>query len=428
MPHIIQNFDDLAITNQRRQLLTIAEAGFQASDSKGLTLKALSLSHDKNTLQVNGKTFDLNNYNRIICVGIGKAALKSAEAIYQILDGKISCGFVLDVREGQVGNLTCRTGSHPHPTVVNISATTELLSLLKGLTEKDLVLMTISGGGSSLLCMPHEISCEGEVNIIKTLMHSGSSIQEINTVRKHISKVKGGSLAKWCYPATIVSLIISDVVGDDISFVASGPTVMDKTTIHDAEDVLRKYKTLELCHMSSCSLVETPKDEKYFENVHNFLIGSMESVKTAMFQKARDLGLTVVTYPNKLSGEARESASQIIQFAKNIQCVVAVGETTVRVVGSGLGGRNQEMALSALLELPEQAVFGSFATDGFDNSDSAGAIADSLVMENSKSQHIDPQEYLNNNDSYTFFKKTSGQVHTGKTGANLADFAIYLKY
>lgn len=428
MPHIIQNFEALATTNERRQLLTIAEAGYSAADSYQLTTKSLSYNSGENILKVNSKSFDLNNFERIICVGIGKAALKSTQAVFDILKEKISCGFVLDVASGQVGNLTCRIGTHPQPTLVNITATTELLSLLQNLTTKDLVIMAISGGGSSLLCMPHEISCSVEVQIIKTLMHQGATIQEINTVRKHISTVKGGSLAKWCYPATIISLIISDVVGNDLSSVASGPTVMDHTTIHDASEVLKKYNILKLCNMLSCSLIETPKEPKYFQNVYNFLVGSMENVKQALLEKSQDLGLKTILYSEYLNKEARSYPSKIISAAQNNQCVIAVGEPVVRVVGTGLGGRNQEMALSALAELPDRAVFASFATDGIDNSDVAGALADSQILETAKNLNLDPHEYLNNNNSYGFFQKTGGQIQTGPTGSNLADFSIYLKY
>jgi hydroxypyruvate reductase/glycerate 2-kinase len=336
------------------------------------------------------------------------------------------------------------------------------MDMLSICSAEDLVLCVVSGGGSALLCAPHEMECETQVAVISALTVKGATISEMNTVRKHISQVKGGQLAKIIYPATCISLIFSDVPGDDVSMVASGPTVKDTTVNRDAAAVLAKYNVLEMCQLPSCKLLETPKEEKYFANVHNILFVSAKQALAAMSEKAEDLGFEVkiFTPPNfsdkkqtasaylesdeeiskhkyftksgagfstYFEGEARLLAKKIIAAAKKGQCLLGAGESTVKIIGRGQGGRNQEMALAALPLIKENQVLVCLASDGRDNTEAAGAIADAATLHRAKILGLNPQNYLENNDSFTFFEETGDQVITGRTGANISDFFVLLE-
>ncbi|HVY67980.1 MAG TPA: glycerate-2-kinase family protein, partial [Patescibacteria group bacterium] len=247
---VIKNFDRLASSPLRRKALDIAESGFEAINTANAVRRNFLYDQARQELKVFGQQFRLGEFERIICVGFGKAALEAVTAIQAVLKDKIACGYVLDLKEGSLGNIVCRVGTHPLPTKVNIEATGELVAMLKTCTARDLVICVVSGGGSALLCQPHDMTCETEVAIISALTVKGADIFEINTVRKHISQVKGGHLAEILYPATCLSLIFSDVPGDDLSMVASGPTVKDNTSNADAAAVLAKYDALAMCGLS----------------------------------------------------------------------------------------------------------------------------------------------------------------------------------
>jgi glycerate-2-kinase len=334
---------------------------------------------------------------------------------------------VIDLVEGKMDNVVCKVGTHPFPTTVNVAATKELVGLLDGCAEEDLIIAVISGGGSSLLCYPVDMTCEEERNITKTLMKSGANISEINTVRKHISRVKSGQLAKICYPATVISLVFSDVPGDDLSLVASGPLVKDTTTMHEAMEIMHKYNVLDRCKLPSCSMVETPKEDKYFEKVTNVLICSSKDALMAMAEKAEDLGLKPRIWQTAFQGEARKLGPQIVQETKANECLLGAGESTVTVTGKGRGGRNQEMALAALEHLSANQVFVTVASDGYDNSEAAGALVDQGVLQQAKRLNLSIAEYLENNDSYIFFQETGSSLQTGLTGANVSDFFVSLR-
>lgn len=424
---VIKNFGQLATSMQRKQALTVAEAGFEAINTRKSVKKQFIYDAKKQKLTVMGRKFNLPDYKKIVCVGFGKAALEAVTEIQQILKDKITCGYVLDLKEGDLGNIVCRVGTHPLPTKVNIEATKELLEMLKTCTKEDLVICVVSGGGSALLCQPYEISCEMEMAIISALTVKAASIGELNTVRKHISRVKGGHLAEIIYPATCISLIFSDVPGDDISMVASGPTVKDVTTNESAAKILKKYDILEMCQIASCRLLETPKDEKYFERVHNFLVVSAKQALSAMREKAEDLGFKVKIYSYAYQGEAKKLAEEIVKSMQKGVCLLGVGESTVKITGSGKGGRNQEMALSALPLLSKNQVLICAASDGYDNTEAAGAVVDETAFLRAKALGLDPKSYLNNNDSFTFFEELGSQLNTGPTGANVSDFFVALE-
>ncbi len=423
---IIRNFQNLATTSVRKQLLLIAEAGFAAIDTEAAVTRQVTYDTAGEVLSVQGKHFDLRQYKRVMCVGFGKAAFRAVSTLQKIFKDRLTCGLVLDLQGSTIGNIVCKIGSHPYPTKVNIEATQELVAMLSEAQEDDLIVCVVSGGGSSLLCLPHELSCEAETSLIHALTQKGATIAELNTVRKHISKVKGGNLAKICHPATMISLIFSDIPETDLSLVASGPTVKDSSTVQMAAEVLARYDVLNTCQMPSCKLVETPKEDMYFEKIYNILLMSPKNALTAMRWKAEDLGWKTRIVFEGYQGEARVLGKTFASHINLGECILATGESTVKLVGSGLGGRNQELALSAMSALKPGQVFGAFASDGRDNTDAAGAIVDSNIQEQAERLLLDPEWYLRQNDSTHFFEQTGGLVETGDTGANISDFVISL--
>lgn len=424
---VIQNFQELIHSPLRRQALEIVEAGFDAINTEKAVKKNFIYNSSKQELKIFNKIFSIGKYKRIICVGFGKAALEAVTVIQDQLKDRISCGYVLDLKEGNLGNIVCRVGTHPLPSKVNIEATKELIEMLSACTEEDLVICVVSGGGSALLCNPHDMSCELEVEIISALTVKGVSITELNTVRKHISKVKGGQLAKIIYPATCISLIFSDVPGNNLDVIASGPTVKDTTTARDALNILKKYNILELCQLPKCNLIETPKEDKYFKKVHNILFVSSHQAILEMEEKARDLAYNTKIYSEQYEGEAKVLGKEIVKLSQKGVCLIGAGESTVTIRGKGKGGRNTEMALSALQEIKTNQVFVCVASDGRDNTDSAGAIVDTLVLQRAKNLNLDPNKYLQNNDSFSFFEQTGDLLITGKTGSNISDFFVLLE-
>jgi glycerate-2-kinase len=428
MEYVIKNFDQLATSALRRQALLIAEAGYEATNTKKAVENAVDFDEKKNLLIVQKQKFNLAGKKKISILGIGKAALEAASAIYKILGEKISAGYVIDVRDGDISKeIICRVGSHPLISKQNVAYSKEALNLLSDLTKDDLVIAVISGGGSALFEVPYEMTAEQEAQIFMLLTEQGASIGELNTVRKHISQIKGGQLAKIIYPATCVSLIFSDVPGNDIGTIASGPTVKDETSTRDAMGVLNKYDILKKAELATCKLKETPKEEKYFANVHNVVIVSPEEVLGVMKEKAEDLGFGVEIFSHQFQGQARELGLQIARAAKAGKCLLGAGESTVVIAGQGKGGRNQEMALAALPSISENQVLLCLASDGHDNTEAAGAIIDSSTLNRAHNLGLDIKQYLQNNDSFTFFEAVGDQVITGQTGANVSDFFVYLK-
>jgi glycerate-2-kinase len=424
---VTKNFESLARTPLRKQALLIGEAVYGAINTKAVIDRTVKYNEKTELLKVASRSFDLKKYKRVLCIGFGKVALEAVTELQAKLQQKIVCGFVIDLKEGSLGNIVCRVGTHPYPSMVNVEATKELLEMLSGSTKDDLILFVVSGGGSSLLCSPHEMSCEVQVSIIASLTAVGSPIRDINTVRKHISNVKGGQLAKLCYPATVVSLIFSDVPGDDMSLVASGPTVLDSTTVQDAKEILNRYNVLDKCGLASCSLLETPKDKKYFENVYNVIVVSSKEAVSAAKTKAEDLGWKVSVYSDCYEGNAHEVGKKVVKLVQKGQCLIGAGETTVIIKGHGLEGRSQAMALAALPYLEEEQVLLTLASDGQDHSDAAGALVDANSLRVAQKLGLDGQVYLDNNDSYHYLESTGDLVFTGITGSNISDFFICLR-
>ncbi len=426
---VIKNSKELGQTPARKDILAIAEAGFAAIDTEEVIRRAVSLSGD--TLAVSGEQFLLTPSGRLIVVGIGKCSLKAACALEKMLDGRVSAGIVLDVGKGEgTRKLRYFKGDHPYPTEENKDATTAILELLKGLTAADTVIFIISGGGTVLLCQPENHTCQQEKEIVQALFKAGANITDMNAIRKHLSLARGGFLAKAAYPAQVVSLLFSDVPGNSIETIASGPTVRDTTTVADAVRVAERYGLLNVPSFDTRFLIETPKEEKYFERVRNILVVSNMTALQAMAAKAKELGYRATVATDTLSGEAREAGKFVIgELAKLPPKSAALfgGETTVTITGAGTGGRNQELALSALVGLGEGEAVASFASDGVDNGPPAGALCDTMIQTNATKLGLDPMKFLAENDSFHFFEKTGGHIITGQTGSNVSDLVIALK-
>jgi glycerate 2-kinase len=366
MTMTIKNLEQLATNPGRKQALLIAQAGLAALNTSRLVEERLQYHQRSDTLTVRGQKFDLKNYQRVIVVGIGKGALQTVAAIKQILGSRISDGVVIDVAGGELDNIGSYVGTYPYPSLANVSATAGLVEMLQACTEQDLVLMVIGAGSYSLLCSPADMTCEQEYEITQALIQGGASIRELATARKHISRVKGGQLAKICHPATVISLIFSDIMSNDFDLVADGPTVKDRTTLHEAEVILQKYRVLERCKLPSCNLLETPKDDKYFTGVSNILFSSAEDVLQAMQNKARDLGLRPRIWQKEFQGRASQFVDQFVRETIAGECLLAAGDIHVK-------GR---LALPDLSALTDSQVLVALGSGSHDNPEAAGLMAD----------------------------------------------------
>ena len=425
----VKNFDGLAVSEARRSALSVIEAGYEAIDTEKVIRNNIRL--ETNTLYVKDKRFSLEGAEKLFLVGVGKCAVEAAIVLENILGERLTSGIVVDVKNGsKLKKTKAFVGTHPLPSRENIRAAKEIVDTLGGLGGKDFVIFIVSGGGSTLLCLPKDLASEEEVSIMKTLTRAGAAIQEINTVRKHLSLARGGRLAQYAYPARVVSLIFSDVPGDDIGFVASGPTVKDETTVLDAEAILDKYDVLKVCGIEKCGLIETPKDEKYFKNVVNTVIVSNVTALEAMEGKAMELGYQAKIYNTRLTGEAQETAINIVNelhSAPPKSVLLYGGETTVTVKGEGRGGRNLELVLSALREIQPDEIIVAVASDGRDNGKFAGAICDIITKEAAEKNNLNIQQFLDESNSYPFFEKIGHYLLTGDTGSNVSDLIVAVK-
>ncbi|MDP1690243.1 MAG: DUF4147 domain-containing protein [bacterium] len=439
MGHRIQNFEVLAGSGVRRGALAIAEAGYTAVNTGEALKRSLHLQGD--TLHIGDSAYPLAR-RRVFFVGIGKCALDAAEAIETLLGDRLTSGIALDVayREPRhLKKIETYIGTHPLPSDVNVQAAKRIMEFLAGRAEDDLIIMLISGGGSTLLCL-HEapMTCLDESMLFGELTAKGATIRDINTVRKHISSARGGALAKAAYPAEVISLIVSDVPGNDIGFIASGPTVLDVSTVDDARAVLEGY---DISASNTVAFLETPKEQKYFERVTNVLFLTNQDALSAMQSEAEKLGYATTIVDDHFSGEAREIGRAIVEKLHDAPAKTAflyAGESTVTLDAggpsprrSGLrpreGGRNQEMALAALEHIRADELILPFASDGHDNSDHAGAIGDDVTLAHAKALGLSIEEHLDEHRSYDFFTTTGDALQTGYTGSNVSDLIIALK-
>ena len=420
MNKIIKNIDALAKNKIRSDALEIVEAGYEAIKIEDIYKSQISLNND--ILRIQEQEFDLNKYNKIYVVGVGKGSDYAAKSIETILTpDRIEAGFVIDTVSIKLHKIKTLKGTHPLPSVDNIKATEQITNLLGKANRDDLVIVLICGGGSALFCKPDSLTCQELQFITNFLLHQGASIQEINTVRKHVSLIHGGYLAQYAYPAQVVSLVISDVVGDDLNFIASGPTVLDKTTIEDAQDIINKYQ------LPKIELVDTPKDPKYFKNVKNIILASGYTAVEGMKQKAIELGYKPKIFSRYLAGMANKIGPELAKAIKPGEALLACGETQVVVKHPGKGGRNQDVVLSAIPHLPKNSAIVSAASDGKDNVEVAGAIADSKISLDELKQHkLDPLEAVDKNCGFDALDKIHDHMQINRVTANVSDFMLGL--
>jgi len=439
------------MSNLRKHANEIFNHVLGTLDPEQLLKKKVSIRDS--TLVVEEREYDLNNYENIYVVGGGKACAPMAKAMEDILGDKIDDGLiVVKYNHGlPLKKIETVEASHPIPDKNSVRGTSNILRLLSKTGENDLIICLISGGGSALLVQPHkEITLPGIQIATAKLLACGAAIDEINTVRKHLSSVKGGQIAKAVYPSTLITLILSDVVGDSMDIIASGPTVPDESTFEDAYKIIQKYSLEDKILNSVYSFLrngkmgkveETPKNgDKIFDNTQNVIVGSNKIALDAAEEKAKDLGYNTIVLSSLVEGESREAAKFLAAIAKEVSrtgtpvpkpaCIIAGGETTVTIKGKGKGGRNQEFALSAAIEIEgcEGVVILSAGTDGTDGpTDATGAIVDYNTCKDAREKfHQKPEEFLNNNDSYNFFKKTGEHIVTGPTMTNVMDIMISL--
>ncbi|MEK7190562.1 MAG: DUF4147 domain-containing protein [Patescibacteria group bacterium] len=416
----IKNWDILATTENRKNALKIVEAGLDAINTEEVIKNKIKL--ENNVLTVMGEDFNLTKFKKVKVVGFGKSSGEAALALEKILGSRIENGAVIGLEKVATQYIETFTGTHPRPSQANLPAGKKIYEIIKNSSADDLIIVLVSGGGSALLCYPESEYLEGE-KLYNAFLGSGKTISEINTIRKHLSLLKGGGLAKIAYPATVIGLIFSDVPGDIFENVASGVTYKDPTTIANAQKIITEN------NLGEFNLIETPKEDKYFEKVHNFVLVSNKIAVETMAKKAEELNLEVNIVSTDLYDEVGETLEKIFSAKRDNTVVLAAGEPSIIVPkNGGKGGRNTHMGLEAMKNkiIDNDSVFISLASDGVDNSDVAGAVVDKDTMEKAEKSGLDVNDYLVRFDSYNFFQKTGDLIMTGPTGANVSDLMILL--
>ena len=436
-------------------LIEIFNAALAAVDPYHAVIR--SITFEKNCLHAAGAAYELDAFSRLLVVGAGKATARMALAIEDVLGDRITEGLIV-VKEGHAAPLkTIKQveASHPVPNEAGVEGTKRIAELVRVADEKTLVICLLSGGASALLVAPmNSLTLNDKQEVTSLLLRAGASIEELNAVRKHLSAVKGGRFAKAACPAQVVTLVLSDVIGDRLDVIASGPTARDSTTFADALAVIEKYRLKKKIPMRVLSFLERGLDGREPETVksgdsclhktRNVIIGGITQALSAANEKARQLGFAPEVITAELQGEARDAARFLASAAHRAhdaqrpgerRCLLSGGETTVTVKGQGKGGRNQELALAFALEIEglEGVSLLSAGTDGTDGpTDAAGATVDGSTASRARALGIDPVHYLDYNDSYSFFKRldelseNKSHVITGPTGTNVMDLQIML--
>jgi glycerate-2-kinase len=417
---IIKNYNDLVTDATREDALEIINAGMEAVLTENAMERFVTL--DGSTLTIRGNDFDLDAYDNVYLIGGGKAAADMATYMNDLLGDRITEGLVTDVVDRDLENVEVVKGNHPLPSQTNMEACSRMVDIAERATADDLVLALISGGGSAILAYPR-VKLQTLIDTNQALLKSGASIDEINAVRKHISNIKGGQLSQIANPATVVTAIFSDVLGNDLSVIASGPTVNDPSTMQDGQDVLDTYG---IDTVSIDDMEETPNDDAVFDTTTNILLLENSVAVDAMVDEAIARGYDVERLGLEVEGEARDLGKELAEGLEAGTAFIGAGETTVTVTSDGKGGRNQEVALGAIGNFAMRGAVVSAGTDGIDNTEAAGAIADKHVEDRASIMGLDPDDYLSNNDAFHFFEKTQGLIMTGPTGTNVADIMLGL--
>ena len=434
----------------RDDAISIFQAGLKAVDAANAVRRHVRLEGE--ILTVGDKRYNLGDFSGVYVIGAGKAAAEMARPLEEIVGDHLISG-VVNVKYGHarpLRRIEVIEAGHPVPDQAGLRGAEKVKELL-GLTgESDLVIFLLSGGGSALLPSPAPgLTLDDKQRLTQLLLESGADIREINTIRKHISAVKGGQLARLAFPATLVSLILSDVIGDRLDSIASGPTVPDVTTFSDCFQVLDKYALADKIpsalfeHLSKGTrgeVEETPKPgDPAFERTQNLIVGSNTQALLASEEKAKALGYNSLILSSSIEGETREIARMHAALAREIlasghpvprpACLISGGETTVTIRGKGLGGRNQEFALAGAIALDglENVVILSGGTDGTDGpTEAAGAIADGATVVRARELGLEAAAYLRENDSYHFFEPLGDLLMTGPTLTNVMDLRVVL--
>ena len=440
---------DISNRKIRHILRQLLEAGLEAGNPERAVKRAVKVKG--NSLWVGKRRFDIPAYKNLATVGAGKASARMALALERLLGDKLDRGVVVtkDGHACRTRTITIREASHPVPDRRGQRGAGEILDLVRSLGPQDLLFVLISGGASSLLPAPAKgLSLADKQKVTDHLLRCGAGIQEINAVRKHLSAIKGGQLAASTQ-ATIISLILSDVLGDDLATIGSGPVTPDPTTYGQAKQILTTYDIWDqvprevrnyISKGLSGTIAETPKPgSRHLKRVHPTIIGNNAMAVAAISRTAKTLGLRPLVLTTTLTGEAREIAKTLGAIGREIHssdrpvrrpaCIIMGGEPTVRVTGTGQGGRAQELALSAANEiagLPNIWV-AAFGTDGTDGpTEAAGAVVDGQTAGRARRIGVDPYGALSHNDSYNFFREVGGHIITGATGTNINDICLLL--
>lgn len=410
---------------QRAKALKIIQAGLESVRVEKAIKKA--------------KLPNLKEFDKIYVIGFGKASALMAETLEKRLGNRIEDGAVVSVRKAKTKRIQGFKGTHPLPSNENVKATEKIIEIIEKARRNDLVIALISGGGSALLTLPAKGITLTELREVNSLLiHSDVEIRELNTVRKHLSGVKGGLLIKKASPARLHAFIVSDVIGNDLSVIASGATVRDESTLRQAKNVLRKHGLWSKVPKSVQRHLIRPANEtpKRIRRCENTIILDNSTALKAMQKKARELGFKAIVCSSELDGNTHHVGRFIVRKAAILShssakpiALICGGETTLIVKGRGKGGRNQEMVLNVLkdLEKIKGAVFVSIGSDGIDgNSSAAGAIADSSTLQKAKGKKLKLERFLKKNDSNSFFKKVNGEIITGNTETNVMDLQLVL--
>ncbi|MEK6847207.1 MAG: DUF4147 domain-containing protein [Nanoarchaeota archaeon] len=422
----IKNFDQLAKTPEREAVLELVEEGLRSIQPEEIF--RTSVQRHRNILTIGDQEFDLADFERVFILGLGKGSAGNSKLLEKLILDRLTEGYVIDTEGEKFDKIKFTKGTHPLPSETNFKFTQNALERLSNLTEKDLVLIVVCGGGSALFVHPHSISLEQKIAVGKALLASGANITEMNIVRKHLSDVKGGGLAQILFPATVATLIYSDVPGNDLSTIASGPTVYDPTTNEDAIHIMKKYSLEQELNLSREAFIENPHDKKIFENVHNIIVLSNDTALFSMQNKAKALGWHARIFSDRFESEAKEAGKKLISATQYNSVLLVGGETTVHVAKkAGRGGRNQELVLAALKYVDREVTICSIASDGWDNTRYAGAIGDYKTLEKANELGAEPFKYLGTNNSFEFFKKTGGGIITGRLPSNVSDLIIVLR-
>jgi hydroxypyruvate reductase len=424
---MIQNFGELATTPKKKEVLEILESGLQAAAPENIISNFVT----KNRITIKNESLDLSEFTNIYTVAFGKAADSMTRAINAILP--INAGIVV-IPKGSRSTIKGKkfqifNSGHPKPNQTSIKAAKEIIKFLQNRRETELVIFLVSGGSSALIALPEKITLSDKIHVTDLLLKSGATIQEFNCIRKHLSKIKGGRLIENL-KCQGISLVMSDVQGDDLSAIASGTTYMDNTTYSDALGIIRKYKLkskipLEVWRVlksgESGEISETPKKEK----ITNHVIANNQICLDAMEKKAKSLGYSVKKI--QVFEDIKDATKTIVSniSEKKNSCLIFGGETTVQVLGKGQGGRNQELVLRILknTQKSNKLCIAAMGTDGIDgNTNFAGAITENFTVDSAS-----VKEFLKNSDSGRFFQKQKSNIITGFTHSNLMDIGIILK-